>query len=1019
MTGAAAGKCFAAAAAHVEPVRVPDVLDVCDAAARLRARTAGAYLAAWCFGAASMAFVQNDSVWPAGNDSLYHVRMAAMLPESGFVQSFPWLHWTIFRDAFVSHHHGFHVALAPFAWLGQRLAGEAAIGGKLFVIAAMGATAALLLTALRTLGVRHQWMWIGLLVVLPWQFWMRMAYVRAPALALPLLLLAVCMSLRRRYLGLGITAFVLTQVYLGSVILPLLALAALVAGVVVDRSARHGLRCGAAIVAGMVCGLVVHPYFPGNLLFLYTQLFQTGLGAPSEAGSEWRPFDAWILLKMSAPVAIVWCGCLIARLRSARQLTADELSLFVFQLALLVLTLKARRFIEYWPVFLLLSAASLARGADWTLRGAGGRTMAKWGLGTAIVVLGFSTLTIARSKSLPPRNAATALAAARWLARNSPAGSLVLTDDWDVFPACFYANRHNRYAVGLDPVFTQVRYPELWQRYRLITRGRLAARRPTLHVAARSDAVDYADVATHFGAQYVLVMGDHPALYRALCRRSDSFRRVYPPLEGDQNQPAAAVFEVKSPPERIESRASRGHGQRDTKGRAGQTIRHQLDPAAQRFGHASRPRQPDAGSLGACSVKQLEDAADVFGRNARSRVVHIDNDPFRLAPRNHAHRRAGWRVLHCVRQQLDPQRRHLVGVGADRQGAVAALDRHADTAAIELGLQLGNRRPNDRPDVEPHPRTFAGTGEVQQARHAAAQPPALAQNILRPSPRIVVHPSQVDDQLGRAVDARQRVADAVRYAGAQFADRGQSLAALLRGALPFLPQRLIGPLQLARVPQHADQRGEQRRDQYCFPARLPRQHVVIRLQQIGLLGQHVFLHVGDQPQCPLLPLVKRNQAGGALRGRLTQHVVGLGGQLRQFAPECYSIVSAHRAAVLQRGQIGAGAIQRAARFGNGARLQRANQWSGQLAHGTGQRRQVALPCIENGHLPQQRAELGQRLMMQPQDRRDDRDVEARQHDEVVIPADAAHRIASRRHAGRSALPVRSRRQETSLWPEYC
>ena len=59
----------------------------------------------------------------------------------------------------------------------------------------------------------------------------------------------------------------------------------------------------------------------------------------------------------------------------------------------------------------------------------------------------------------------------QYLSGHSPTHSLVFTDDWDLFPICFYYNDHNRYMVGLDPMFTKIPYPELWERYRLITRG--------------------------------------------------------------------------------------------------------------------------------------------------------------------------------------------------------------------------------------------------------------------------------------------------------------------------------------------------------------------------------------------------------------------------------------------------------------------------------------------------------------------------------------------------------------------
>ena len=50
----------------------------------------------------------------------------------------------------------------------------------------------------------------------------------------------------------------------------------------------------------------------------------------------------------------------VLRLRSPEPLSARSLGLLLLNLAFLVLTLKGRRFIEYWPVFALINAADLA-----------------------------------------------------------------------------------------------------------------------------------------------------------------------------------------------------------------------------------------------------------------------------------------------------------------------------------------------------------------------------------------------------------------------------------------------------------------------------------------------------------------------------------------------------------------------------------------------------------------------------------------------------------------------------------
>lgn len=504
-------------------------------------------------GATAMAAVQMGSVHLAGNDGYYHLKMAALLPEIGFVQSFPWLRWTLFSDGFVSHHHGFHALLAPFVLTSQWLTGDAVLGGKIFSIVSLAVTFALFATILRRIHTRYPLLWAFLLCTAPWHFWLRMSYVRAPLAALPLLLLAVLWTLSGRTVALGLLAFAFGHVYGGCVLLPLVPVAfffgALLAG---DPLAIHFRQC-VFVMAGLGFGIVINPYFPANLMFFYTQIFETGLGAQGHVGSEWRSFDGWNLLVQSASLAAVWLGCLVMRLRSGRSATTVEMAMLLLNIGFLILTLKSRRFVEYWPVFATLSAASfVVSPRDLALNRM--PSIALWRLawqrrGMSVVILVVSFIAIlnlrdVRRHIVPTHDVAAIRQAMSWLVANSPAQSLVLTDDWDIFPTCFYFNHHNVYAVGLDPEFTRTKYPVLWERYRCITRGEAPADLPHFLDQGQVKKVDYDDIAYEFDASYVLVADDHRKLYDALEQRQHDFQIVYPADRLDGIQPKITIFEV-------------------------------------------------------------------------------------------------------------------------------------------------------------------------------------------------------------------------------------------------------------------------------------------------------------------------------------------------------------------------------------------------------------------------------------------------------------------------------------------
>lgn len=506
------------------------------------------------FGAVVMTVLQSGSPWLADNDSYYHIKMARLLPQLGFIDQFPWLHWTIFRERFVSHHHGFHVFLAPFAAASESLTNGLVAGAKTANVIAMSLTCLTFCAVLRRLNVKHAPLWLLALACAPGHFWVRMSYIRAPMIALPLLLLALWLILAGRSTWLAVIAFLLTQVYNGAVLLLLLPTSLVLAGLLRREPLGPALRHAVAVVVGLTLGLVLHPYFPANLHFLRIQLFGTGLGAPNEAGIEWRPYDARFFLMMSGPLIAIWTTCLVQRLRSRIGVSARTIFLLLLNLFFLVLTLKARRFVEYWPVFALINAAEFSALPAPSVRetNPGIRTQRpSWHIVLAVALVamgGLINLRIARANIHPSYDPGQLRGPMEFLAAHSPVGSIVFTDDWDVFPYCFYWNHHNRYIVGLDPVFTMKMYPELWERYRLITRGLTPATLSGSEAGDPRNRVTIGDISRVFGAGYVLVASDHPALYEQLGNDKDMFRLVYPPLSGtgDPSPAPFSLFEVIS-----------------------------------------------------------------------------------------------------------------------------------------------------------------------------------------------------------------------------------------------------------------------------------------------------------------------------------------------------------------------------------------------------------------------------------------------------------------------------------------
>lgn len=509
-----------------------------------------------------------------GHDSFYHIKMAAMIPERGFLDELPWLRFTYFTDqghAFVEHHPGFHLLLAPFVTASQRLVGDYLPGARWAMALFFGITMMLFNMFLLTAGVRWRWIWLVLFVLMPLQFFTRHAYVRAISPSLVFMLLITLLMFRRRYAltGLAIAGYV--HLYLGGVLYaPVLVVLHAVACAVGPREDR-GIpwRLILWAMAGWVVGVLTHPYSGGMFEFLKLQVFGSGLSPDISVGREWKPYEGvWWFAQTSGIMLTVWAMAACLRLRFGPRISASELTLLLAHFLFFALTLKARRFIEYWPVFCLLSAAlltapvieGLAKKCDRLVDPTGvGR--AKWLRPASAVALLLIMITIVyatppwryiRQSAQCGYDLAAVQEAMTFLQENSQPGDVVFTDDWDIFPVYFYYNSHNHYIVGLDPKFTQFRRPALWERYLRITRGQTPAYVSAVVGDASGEAhtekihIKIDDIRDHFGARFVITDRDHKPFAAKLAARTDFAELMYPSNSYTESRDAPyLIFQIR------------------------------------------------------------------------------------------------------------------------------------------------------------------------------------------------------------------------------------------------------------------------------------------------------------------------------------------------------------------------------------------------------------------------------------------------------------------------------------------
>ncbi|HEU4886856.1 MAG TPA: hypothetical protein VFV49_03145 [Thermoanaerobaculia bacterium] len=193
-------------------------------------------------------------------DSYYHLAVARLYGERGFVDQLEWARFSVMHDGFGDKEPLFHALLIPFA---------SATGGRL-AVAAVNAFLAGAVTFIAT-GAMGAWgaSIAPLLFLTAPYFWSRSIRLRPEALSVTLMILVIYAAARRRpwLAGILAMAFALTHTPWHA----LAGLAVLWLFLTWMREKIWEWRTTAAILGGIVLGLLIHPHFPFNLKIWFLQ----------------------------------------------------------------------------------------------------------------------------------------------------------------------------------------------------------------------------------------------------------------------------------------------------------------------------------------------------------------------------------------------------------------------------------------------------------------------------------------------------------------------------------------------------------------------------------------------------------------------------------------------------------------------------------------------------------------------------------------------------------------------------
>lgn len=450
----------------------------------------------------------------SGEDSFYHVGMAKFIAGNGIPQTFPFLNFTTINSKFVDHEVLFHLLLIPFI----KLFGDN-FGPKIMDIIFISLAFSFLFLIFHHYKFKLASLYtLIVLFVMPGDFYFRMAFIRVQGVALFLMTLSYYFILKNNRIALLVSSFLFVWLYGGSVFLPvlmvLLVLSQFLSLEKIDwRMATYGLL-------GFILGIIINPYFPKNISFLYSQIFLTGIGAKPYSGGEWRPYDSWYWVTISIIPILIFFGALVFSLARNLKIDAKKITLILFSFFLLILQWKSKRFVEYWPYFAIAGGIllvgqyfetglmSIKHSSKIILFSAVASILL-----FAIIIKSNIEISQGYTDTQTPINVTNTKNVNDFLIANSEPSQIVFTDDWDVFPFYFYFNQKNHYIVGLDPEFMNQYNHTLYEEFSAISSG--------------NDNSNLERIKNDFSASWILVGSDHPQFRYNLENKKDLFSEVF------------------------------------------------------------------------------------------------------------------------------------------------------------------------------------------------------------------------------------------------------------------------------------------------------------------------------------------------------------------------------------------------------------------------------------------------------------------------------------------------------------
>lgn len=436
-------------------------------------------------------------------DGFYHAKMASLLAHGRLIKSLPEMQYSTLRDHFTDHQLLYHLLQAPLSLINN----DPLLGVKISAVVFAVAMVLVFYYLLKKLNIVWPWFFSLLIITLP-SLNFRLSLIKITALSLIMVWLITYALFNKKYRLLSILGFIYVWLYGGWPLAIFIFLAFCLIDYIYNfihnkklklfhdkliiilhnNDKRFDLkRSGIYLGIGLLAGIIINPYFPYNLYY-YLQLMNLSVfnfGQNFTVGGEWYGTNISSIINASPHLFITACIIFIILFFNIKKISRLSWFSFLMSFCFLLLTIKSRRYFEYYDPFLLLFVASgtadFIKIIDWQKVNHHWQSL-KYYLKTFLVInfllLGIIIMPkiyqqILENKMPDNLPRLRYQPAAEWLKNNTPQDSIIYHADWDEWPMLFYYNDHNRYLIGLDFTLMYHYDAELQKKYIDISQGKI------------------------------------------------------------------------------------------------------------------------------------------------------------------------------------------------------------------------------------------------------------------------------------------------------------------------------------------------------------------------------------------------------------------------------------------------------------------------------------------------------------------------------------------------------------------